>query len=81
MEYESVVVVLATGGAVLERDALDTLDATTVTWIRVEREGRVACLAARVRHADPVSDFRLRMRQWGVARGWGVTVAPCGPSC
>jgi hypothetical protein len=79
MPYESVVVVLATGGAVLERDALDTLDGTTVTWIRVEREGRVACLAARVRHPDPASEFRLRMRQWGAARGWGVTVAPCGP--
>ena len=78
MEYESVVVVLATGGAVLERDALDTLDGTTVTWIRVEREGRVACLAARVRHSDPVMEFRVRVRQWGVARGWGVTVAPCG---
>ncbi|MDP3911105.1 MAG: hypothetical protein Q8Q14_12010 [Gemmatimonadales bacterium] len=81
MPYESVVVVLATGGAPLERDALDTLDGTTVTWIRVEREGRVACLAARVRHPDPVSEFRLRMRQWGAARGWGVTVAPCGTSC
>jgi hypothetical protein len=79
VEYESVVVVLATSGASLEHDALDTLAGTAVTWIRIEREGRVACLAARVRHSDPVTEFRLRVRQWGAARGWGVTVAPCGP--
>lgn len=79
--YESVVVVLATGGAPLEGDALDSLPEMTVTWSRIEREGRVACLAARVCHADPVSEFRVRVRQWGAARGWGVTVAPCGPDC
>jgi hypothetical protein len=80
MPYESVVVVLATGGASLERDALDTLAGTAVTWIRIEREGHVACLAARVRHTDPVREFRLRVRQWAGPRGWGVTVAPCGPA-
>ena len=53
--HESVVVVLATGGASLERDALDALPETTVTWCRVEREGRVACLAAPVRHPEVVS--------------------------
>jgi len=78
VDYESVVVVLATGGAVLERDALDTLEGTAVTWVRVEREGEARCLAARVRHADPADEFRVRIRGWGVARGWAVTVAPCG---
>jgi len=81
MSYESVVVVLATRGASLEGDALDTLPETTVTWVRIEREGQVACLAARVRHPDPVSEFRVRVRQWSAARGWGVTVAPCAPAC
>jgi hypothetical protein len=81
MPYESVVVILATGGTPLERDALDALPETAVTWIRIEREGRVACLAARVRHDDPVSEFRVRVRQWVAPRGWGVTVAPCGPDC
>ena len=81
MPYESVLVVLATQGATLERDALDALPETTVTWCRLEREGRVACLAARVRHQDPVPEFRVRVRQWGAARGWGVTVAPCGLDC
>ena len=81
MPYESVVVVLATQGASVERDALDALPETAVTWFRIEREGRVACLAARVRHPDPVSEFRVRVRQWAEARGWGVTVAPCGPAC
>jgi hypothetical protein len=79
--HESVVVVLATQGATLESDALDALSETTVTWMRIEREGRVACLAARVRHPDPTTEFRLRVRQWSAARGWGVTVAPCGPGC
>jgi len=81
MLYESVVVILATGGAPLERDALDALPETSVTWMRIEREGRVACLAARVRHDDAVSEFRVRVRQWAGPRGWGVTVAPCGPAC
>lgn len=79
--HESVVVVLATAGAPLEPDALDGLPGTTVTSSRIEREGHVACLAARVRHIDPVMEFRVRVRQWGAARGWGVTVAPCGPNC
>jgi len=78
MPYESVVVVLATQGASLERDALDALPETAVTWSRIEREGRVACLAARVRHRDPVPEFRVRVRQWAEPRGWAVTVAPCG---
>lgn len=78
MQHESVIVVLATGGASLDGDALDTVPETTVTWVRIEREGRVACLAARVRHPDPTVQFRVRMREWGAARGWGVTVAPCG---
>jgi len=79
--HESVVVVLATGGASLERDALDALPETSVTWCRIEREGRVGCLAAQVRHPDPVSEFRVRVRQWAGTRGWDVTVAPCGPNC
>ena len=81
MPYESVLVVLATSGATLERDALDALPEITVTWCRVEREGPLACLAARVRHSDPVSEFRVRVRQWAAPRGWGVTVAPCGLAC
>jgi len=80
VERESVVVILATGGGavLLERDALDAVDGTAVTWARLEREGDARCLAARVRHADPVDQFRARIREWGVARGWAVTVAPCG---
>ena len=81
MTHESVVVVLATRGANLDNDALDSLTGTTVTWLRIEREGRVACLAARVRHSDPANEFRIRVRQWAAPRGWGVTVAPCAPAC
>lgn len=76
MDYESLVIVLSAGGAALERDALDTVDGMAVTWVRVEREGTAACLAARVRHADPRDRLRDRLRQWGGARGWLVTVAP-----
>jgi len=81
MPYESILVVLATGGATLEPDALAALPNATVTWSRIEREGRIACLAARIRHIDPVTEFRVRVREWGASRGWGVTVAPCGPAC
>ncbi|HEV8263964.1 MAG TPA: hypothetical protein VGQ06_03365 [Gemmatimonadales bacterium] len=71
-------IILATRGAPLERDALDALNGISVTWVRVEREGGVACLAARVRHSDSVDQFRVRIRQWATALGWAVTVAPCG---
>jgi len=77
-------VVLATGApgeARLERDALDALPGSAVTWVRVEREGHVACLAARVRHGDSGAEFRVRVRQWAEPRKWGVTVAPCGLNC
>jgi hypothetical protein len=75
MEHDSLVIILSSGGARLERDALDTLDATHVTWVRVEREGDATCLAARVRHPDPPDEFRARTRRWGAARGWSVAVA------
>jgi predicted lysophospholipase L1 biosynthesis ABC-type transport system permease subunit len=26
-------------------------------------------------------ELRARLRRWGAARGWGVTVAPTGPLC
>jgi len=74
--HESLVIVLSAGGAMLERDALDTIDGMTVTWVRVEQEGNAVCLAARVRHSDSPEQFRERVRQWGGARGWLVTVAP-----
>jgi hypothetical protein len=76
VDHESVVIVLSAGGAWLERDALDAVDGTAVTWARLEREGAAACLAARVRHADPPEHFRDRIRLWAAARGWAVTVAP-----
>jgi len=76
VDYESLIIVLSAGGSPLDADVLDTLDATAVAWYRVEREGEAACLAARVRHADRPEQFRLRVRQWGAARGWAVTVAP-----
>jgi len=76
VDYESLIIVLSAGGSPLDAAALDTLDATAVTWYRVEREGEAACLAARVRHADRPERFRPRVRQWGAARGCAVTVAP-----
>src|SRR6185503_1086127 len=39
MSYESVVAVLATADATLERDALNALPETTVTWCRVGTGG------------------------------------------
>ena len=80
MDHESLVIVLSAGGAALDADALASLPAVAVTWVRVEREGGSACLAARVRFGERPEDFRDRIRQWGAARGWAVTVAPCRPT-
>jgi hypothetical protein len=72
------VIVLSSGGSPLDAAALDALGLTAVRWVRVEREGEAACLAARVCHDDPPDRFRERVRGWGAARGWAVTVAPGG---
>lgn len=79
MEYESLVVLLAARSAPPEADALESLEGTRVVWLRMEREGQSVCLAARVRHRDRPADFRVRVRGWGVDRGWAVTVAPAAP--
>jgi hypothetical protein len=76
VDHESLVLVLSVGGSPLDGEALDALVDTEVTWVRLEREGSAACLAARVRHGDRLEDFRERLRRWGAARGWTVTVAP-----
>ncbi|HKW42390.1 MAG TPA: hypothetical protein VJN39_14165 [Gemmatimonadales bacterium] len=78
MDHTSLVIVLSTGGSPLDHTALDKLADVTVTWVRVEREGEAACLAARVRHPDTPEDFRERIRHWAAARGWSATVAPDG---
>ena len=81
MEHESLVVVLSAGGSPLGGDSLESLGGARVAWVRVEREGDAACLAARVRHDESPDEFRGRVRRWGAARGWAVTVAPCGRPC
>ena len=81
MAFESLVVLLSAGGSPLAGDSLESLDGVRVSWIRVEREGQAACLAARVDHEDPPEDFGGRVRRWGAARGWAVTVAPCKRPC
>ena len=81
MALESLVVVLSAGGSPLGSDSLESLDGARVGWVRVEREGQAACLAARVGHEDPPEDFGDRVRRWGAVRGWAVTVAPCKRPC
>ena len=78
VDHESLVIVLSAGGALLDRESLASLPDATVLWSRVEREASAACLAARVCHADRPEEFRVRLRRWGAAQGWVVTVAPCG---
>jgi len=79
MTHESLLLLLAFRGAVPDADALGHLENSALVWVRVEREGQSACLVARVRHDDPPDQFRARVRGWGQARGWAVTVAPCAP--
>lgn len=78
VDHESLLIILSLGGSPLERTALGALTDVMVTWVRVEREGETACLAARVLHGDPPDAFRDRMRRWGAARGWAITVASSG---
>src|SRR5207245_1468334 len=54
---------------------IDDVADARVVWVRVEREGSAACVAARLRHGDLPDQFRDRVRRWGRARGWAVTVA------
>jgi len=75
VDHESLLIILSLGGSPLERTALGALTDVLVTWVRVEREGETACLAARVMHGDPPDAFRDRVRRWGAARGWAITVA------
>jgi hypothetical protein len=78
VDHESLLIILSLGGSPLERTALGALTDVMVTWVRVEREGETACLAARVLHGDPPDAFRDRVRRWGAARGWAITVASGG---
>jgi len=78
VDHESLVIVLSTGGSPLDPAALTTLTDVRVAWVRVEREGEAACLAARVLHGDSPDEFRDRVRRWAGARGWAVTVASGG---
>src|SRR3989454_7671561 len=48
VDHESLVIVLSTGGSPLDGAALSELAEVRVAWVRVEREGDAACLAARV---------------------------------
>ena len=79
VEYESLVVLLAARSTPPDADALASLDGIHVVWLRLEREGRSVCLAARVRHRDRPDEFRARVRGWGADQGWAVTVAPAAP--
>ena len=81
MIHESLIIILSAGGSPIDVDTLAGVTGGEVTWQRLEREGMAACLAARVRHRDQPIELRARLRRWGAARGWGVTVAPAGPLC
>ena len=78
VDHESLLIILSLGGSPLERTVLGALSGVRVSWVRVEREGETACLAARVLHCDPPDAFRERVRRWGAAHGWAITVASSG---
>jgi len=79
VDHESLVIILSAGGSPLDGRSLCALADVAVVWARVECEGSAACLAARVRHGDPPDAFRDRVRRWGAAQGWAVTVASGRP--
>ncbi len=71
---------LAGRGESIDPEVLDSLEEARPQWVRLEREGDSACLAARLCHAEPPEVFRDRVRRWAARRKWAVTVAPCAPS-
>src|SRR3989449_11122237 len=79
VDHESLVIILSAGGSPLDGGSLAPLSDASVVWVRVECEGRAACLAARVRHGDPPDAFRDRVRRVGAARGGGLAVGSVLP--
>src|SRR5437773_12235451 len=79
VDHESLVIILSAGGSPPAGGSLAALADASVVWVRVECEGRAACLAAGVRHGDYPDAFRVRVRRLGAARGWAVTVASGRP--
>jgi hypothetical protein len=70
------VIILSSGGSPLGQKSLDDLPRAAIRWQRVEYEDTAACVAARVGHDDAPDEFARRVRGWGRARGWIITVAP-----
>jgi len=81
VSHESLLIILSAGGSPLDADCFTDLAGVVVTWSQLERESSAACIAARVLHQDPLPEFRDRVRCWGRARGWAVTVAPYRHRC
>src|SRR2546428_3247944 len=75
VDHESLVIILSAGGSPLDGGSLAALSDASVVWVRVECEGRAACLAARVRHGDPPDAFRNRGRRVGGGPGGGGAVS------
>jgi hypothetical protein len=78
VDHESVVIILSTNAASPDDQSLARLAGVRVQWQRIDYEGRLMCVAARLRHVDPPDRFGARVREWARARGWAVTVASCG---
>ncbi|UCG86318.1 MAG: hypothetical protein JSW71_20840 [Gemmatimonadota bacterium] len=81
MPNSSVAVILNTGGAILDLDAISDLPRARVVRANIARGETAACVAATLEHECSAADLRAALRDWAAVRGWSVTVASlAGPN-
>ncbi len=74
--FASVAVILSTGGAQLDLQALRDLPHARVVRVEVARGERASCVAATLEHACSTADLVALLKPWASGRGWSITVAP-----
>jgi hypothetical protein len=76
MTHSSIAVILSTGGAILDLEALTDMPQARVVQADLATGEKAACVAATVEHECSQTDLREALKAWAAGRGWSVTVAP-----
>ncbi len=76
MIRSSIAVILSTGGAVLDLEALTDMPQARVVQADVATGEKAACVAATLEHECSQNELREALKVWAAGRGWSVTVAP-----
>jgi hypothetical protein len=75
MSNSSIAVILSTGGAILDLEALTDMPRARVVQADLAKGENAACVAATVEHECSERDLREALKVWAAGRGWTVTVA------